>query len=300
MRRLPMMLMTAPALLLVMMAPAACRPLAGAWLGAGAQPPAPGAREIAYGTDALQRLDFWPARTKGAAPLVVFIHGGGWKRGDKDNATGAAKVTHLLDQGYAVASVDYRLVPTATVEEQATDVAHALSWLVGHAAALGVDGGRIVLMGHSAGAHLAALVGTDMRYFGDAGLAPGAVRGIVLLDGAAYDVPRQIAQAGDFMRGTYQQAFGDDPARQRALSPTFAAAAPNAPDFLILHVERADGTAQSAELADALRRAGTPAEVVGFPGKGLRGHVQINRRLGETDYPATAVVDTYLRRVFGR
>lgn len=265
----------------------------------GQQAPAPGGVEIAYGSDPLQKLDFWRASAPNA-PLVIFIHGGGWKRGDKANATGAAKVTHYLAAGYAVASIDYRLVPAATVEQQAQDVADAVAALRTQAVKLGIDPARIVLMGHSAGAHLAALVGTDPAYFAKAGMQPDAVRGVILLDGAAYDVPRQIAEGGNFMHDTYLQAFGSDPARQKALSPTFQVAAPNAPDFLILHIAREDGTVQSIALGAALRAAGTPAEVKGVEGKGLRGHMEINRKLGEPDYPATVVVDAYLKRRFAR
>ena len=267
--------------------------------GRSQETPAPGKIDIAYGADPLQHIDFWRADGPDA-PLVIFIHGGGWKRGDKSNATGAAKVAHSLAASYAFASIDYRLVPAATVEQQAQEIADAVAALRAQAATLGVDASRIVLMGHSAGAHLAALVGTDARYFAKAGLNPDAVRGVILLDGAAYDVPRQIAEGGNFMHDTYVQAFGNDVARQKALSPTFQVAAPNAPDFLILHIARVDGTVQSIALGAALRAAGTPAEVKAVEGKGLRGHMEINRKLGEPDYPATALVDAYLKRRFAR
>ncbi|GLH78561.1 hypothetical protein SSBR45G_34700 [Bradyrhizobium sp. SSBR45G] len=257
------------------------------------------AAEYAYGSDPLQRLDFWQARGGTAAPLVVFVHGGGWMRGDKRNATGAAKVEHLLAQGYAFASIDYRLVPSASVEQQAADVAAAVAWLRNNAGRLGIDPARIVLMGHSAGAHLVALVGTDPRYLAAAGLSLRDVGGIVALDGACYDVARQIADSGRFMTDTYIQAFGTDPARQRALSPTLQAAKPNAPAFLILHVDRADGTAQSEALGAALMQAGTPAEVEAVRGTGLRGHIEINRELGNASHPATAIVDAWLRRTIG-
>ena len=260
---------------------------------------APGGQTMAYGKDGSQLLDYWPADAK-KAPLVIFVHGGGWKRGSKDNATGAEKVGHYHGLGFAFASVDYRLVPDATVEQQARDVADAVAFLRGKAGSLGFDPDHIILMGHSAGAHLVALVGTDMRYFAGAGLKPDAVRGIVTLDGAAYDVPRQMAEGGRFMAATYEQAFGTDPARQRALSPTFHAEQPNAPGFLILHVDRADGTAQSEELAAALRKAGTPVEIAALEGQGLRGHMQINRAMGDPDYPGTAIVDRYLKRLFGQ
>lgn len=262
------------------------------------EPRGAGATEYAYGREALQKLDFWRSKVSTPAPLVVFVHGGGWKRGDKRNATGTAKVMHMLEQGYAFASVNYRLVPDANVEQQAADVATALAWLRGNAARLGIDPGRIVLMGHSAGAHLVALVGTDPGYLRAAGLSPSHIRGIIALDGACYDVPRQMVEGGRFMRATYMQAFGEDPARQRALSPTFHAAAPNAPAFLIPHVDRADGKAQSEALAAALGRAGTSVEVRAFSGTGLRGHMEINRSLGDPDYPATPVVDAWLARVF--
>jgi arylformamidase len=159
----------------------------------------------------------------------------------------------------------------------------------------------IVLMGHSAGAHLVALVGTDERYSeSGAGLSFADIDGVIPNDGAAYDVPAQMQDGGRFMQDTYVQAFGTDPVRQRALSPTLQAATPNAPRFLLLHVQRADGVKQAEGLAAALRKAGTGVEVASFPGSGLKGHAEINRKLGEPDYPATPVVDKWLQAAFGR
>ena len=232
-----------------------------------AKPPAAAAAQtIAYGRDPLQVLDFWPAQraagtAAGPAPLIVFVHGGGWKRGSKDNAAGGWKQVHYPGLGYAYASINYRLVPQATVEQQAADVAAALRALLDRADTLGIDRGRVVLMGHSAGAHLVALVGTDEQYLRGAGLSFRDLRGVIPLDGAAYDVPRQIAEGGRFMHDTYLEAFGSDPARQRALSPTIQAAAPNAPAFLLLHVQREDGVAQNKALAAALAGAGTQVAI---------------------------------------
>lgn len=259
---------------------------------------------LSYGTEALQTLDFWPGTQNGAArkkpaPLVVFVHGGGWKRGDKDSATGRYKVAHYTGEGYAFASVNYRLVPEATVEQQAQDVADALAALLKQADSLGIARGKVVLIGHSAGAHLVALVGTDPQYLRKAGLSYSDIRGVIPIDGAAYDVPAQMQDAGRLMGGTYRQAFGSEPSRQRALSPTLQAAAPNAPQFLLLHVQRTDGVRQAQELETALRKAGTKVEREGFPGRGLPGHMQINRELGNPDYAATGVVDRWLARVFG-
>lgn len=166
-----------------------------------------------------------------------------------------------------------------------------------HAGELGVDASRIVLMGHSAGAHLVTLVGTDPRYLGAAGLSLSMVKGIIALDGAGYDVARQAAGAGPALRDIYAAAFGTDAARQQDLSPVFHAAAPNAPAFLIVHIDRADAATQSEALGAALRQAGTAVETSGVDGQGLRGHMEINRSLGSLDAPATRVVDTWLRRL---
>lgn len=285
-----------PALLLAEPAPGARlrERLAERWASA---PENEGMVELAYGKDPLQKLYYWRPKKPGS-PLVVFVHGGGWKRGDKRDASGQ-KASHFREQGYGFVSLNYRLVPTNTVEEEAQDVASALAFLIQQADTLGFDQTKIVLMGHSAGAHLSALVGTDMHYLKKAGLVPKSLCGVIPLDGACYDVPTQIAEGGKFMHDTYVQAFGNDVTRQTALSPTHHAAAPNAPEFLILHVQRIDGTRQSRALGEALTKAGTKAEVHGFHGVGLRGHAEINRRLGDPDYPATPVVDQWLKQVFG-
>ncbi|WP_374530775.1 alpha/beta hydrolase [Novosphingobium sp.] len=263
-------------------------------------PKAQGKQTFAYGSDPLQVLDYYPAvGAKAPAPLVIFVHGGGWKRGSKDNADGGWKAPHYTQAGYAYASINYRLVPEATVEQQAADVSAAIAALIARAPQLGIDTSRIVLMGHSAGAHLVALVGTDERYLKGAGLSFTNLKGVLPIDGAAYDVPRQIADGGRFMHDTYLQAFGTDPQRQRALSPALQAAAPNAPAFLIIHVQRQDGIAQAKELQAALQKAGTPAERRDFPGTGLRGHAEINRSLGDPAYAATPVVDAWLKTLFG-
>jgi len=273
-------------------------------------PQAPAGQAIAYGRDPLQSLDFWPAVQKFSptekyrdvrpAPLIVYVHGGGWQRGSKDNATGKWKPVHFPQQGYAFASINYRLVPAARVEDQAADVAMAVKALVDRAASLGIDPHRVVLMGHSAGAHLVALVGTDERYLKAAGLSFADVAGVIPIDGAAYDVPAQMQDGPGIMQQTYRQAFGTDPSRQRQLSPTLQAAGPNAPAFLLLHVQRPDGVRQAKALEAALKAAGAAVERKDFPGEGLQGHAQINRGLGDPAYPATAVVDDWLKRVAER
>ena len=258
-------------------------------------------RTITYGADKMQSVDYWsptvPA-SKVRPPLIVFVHGGAWSRGNKTNGTGRWKEAHYPGLGYAFATLDYRLVPTVRIEDQASDIANALRALINQSETLGFDPHRVVLMGHSAGAHLVALVSTDPAYLTKAKLSFADIAGTVAIDGAGYDVAEQIDADKFFLRREYIQAFGTDTARQRALSPTFQAGSPNVDHFLLLHVERPDSARQTDELAIALRRGGSQVQVNGFEGKGLAGHMTINRRLGDPTYSATPIVDAWLEKLF--
>ncbi len=99
------------------------------------------------------------------------------------------------------------------------------------------------------------------------------------------------------LRPLYTQAFGGDSDRQIALSPAMQAAAPNVANWMLLHVNRADGLRQAEILTAALRRAGSTVDVVPLPGSGLFGHVASNRRLGDPAWPGTAVVDQWVDRI---
>lgn len=261
-------------------------------------PTAPATVEVSYGEAPRQRLDFTPAGPGAGpgAPLVLFVHGGGWMMGDKRVAGHMAAYFH--DRGYAFAAVNYRLVPEATPAEQAADVAAALARLLADSAEFGIDRRRVMLIGHSAGAHLAALVGTDPSYLGAERLPISTIGGIVLLDGAGYDVAAQMGRGGPLVRRMYARAFGDDPAFQRRVSPAAHVAAPNAGRFLILHVvSRADDSgAQSERLGAGLRAAGTPAELGAVPGS----HSAIFRQYGEPGHRATALVEAFAADLFGR
>ncbi|MBV8227600.1 MAG: alpha/beta hydrolase [Verrucomicrobia bacterium] len=107
-----------------------------------------------------QQLDLYIPTEGKDIPLVVYIHGGGWEHGDKAGDSLNPIQLQLLWDGYAMASVNYRLAPAATWPAQIQDCKAAIRWLKAHAHQYGYDPGRIAVMGASVGGHLAAMLGT--------------------------------------------------------------------------------------------------------------------------------------------
>ncbi len=238
-------------------------------------------------------------------PIVVMVHGGGWRAGDKAlEAVVWPKATWFLQRGCAFASVDYRLAPAATPREQARDVGAAVALLVARGAELGLDPERVVLIGHSAGAHLAALAVTDPTAFGaPADGAPPArapvsaticatICAVVCLDTAAYDVPRLLAEV-PARRATLEPVFGRDPEAQRLASPRAHVTPdrPVPPALLVWTGQRADARAASEDFAAALVAAGHRAEVWNAA---HTDHGGVNRGLGAPGDPTTRAVARFL------
>ena len=151
-----------------------------------------------------QSLDLYLREGLTDAPVVLYVHGGSWVRGDKARAL--FKPTALVPEGYLFASMNYRFRPAASLAEMAQDVATAAAWLKRHAAKYGGDGSRIALMGHSAGAHLVAAVGTNEAFMEAAGATLADLSGVVAIDTAMYNVPVQMKNAG----AAHANAFGTD------------------------------------------------------------------------------------------
>jgi arylformamidase len=225
-----------------------------------------------------QSLDVYAPVGGAEMPVIVWIHGGAWSIGDKDRVEAKAKAFN--ERGMVLVSINYRLHPDADYQGQAADVARAIHWVHNHIADHGGSAESIFLMGHSAGAHLAALVATDGRYLEAQGLTLSDLMGVVLLDGAAYDIPRQIDLALlPRMKEMYRKVFSEDAAKQQAASPiTYVAPDKGIPPFLIMHVaSRRDGRLQSESLAKALSNAGASATVFSAENKT---HTTINLDIG--------------------
>lgn len=251
-----------------------------------------GARRVAdvpYGDDPAQCYDLYLPREAVAAPLFVMVHGGGWSRGDKGLWRSVRnKVTHWVDRGYALASLNYRMQPQAGPLEQAEDLARALAHLQARAAAWGGDAARAVLVGHSSGAHLASLLAADASIGARAGVR--AWSGTVAIDSAAFDV-EAIMRGPHF--GLYDRAFGSDPADWREASPLHRLRAPlAAPLLAVCSSRRGDSCPQASAFADKARALGGRVDVLPLD----LSHGDLNELLGTPgDY--TEAVDAYLRSI---
>lgn len=239
----------------------------------------------------LRSLDVYAPTAGKDHSVMVWVHGGGWRKGDK--AQVGIKPQAFVTKGFIFVSVNYRLVPAVTYKEQTDDVACAIAWVKAHAKDYGGDPGQIYLMGHSAGAQLAALVATDDRFLKGAGLPLNTLRGVVLLDGAAYDVPKRIEQGTPKERPLFEEVFGKDGASQRDASATsHVSKGKGIPPFLIVHVDREVARVQSENLAKLLVEAGVPAKAVPAEGKT---HVSLNEDLGTPDDVPTRLVFLFLK-----
>ncbi len=250
-------------------------------------------RDIAYAApeNARQTLDVYSPSEGKNHPIIVWIHGGGWRIGDKRGVQ--QKPQAFVDKGFVFVSTNYRFVPNATMDGIAGDIAKAIKWAHDHAEEYGGDPKSIFVAGHSAGAHLAALVCTDESYLKAEGLSLSNIKGCFPVDTAVYDAVKQIKDRGPRRSRLYTSAFGPSEKLQEKYSPiTHVAKDKEIPPFLILHVaSRPDSTAQSKAFAKALQAAGVEAKTVAGEGKT---HGTINHDLGMPDDAPTKAVFAFL------
>jgi acetyl esterase/lipase len=218
---------------------------------------------VAYGSHPRQRLDVYrPAVAHGEpVPVVVFFYGGSWKRGDRASYRFVGEA--MAEHGFLAVIADYRTWPEVRFPAFVEDAAAVTAWSRRHAPAYGGDPRRVVVAGHSAGAHIASLLVLDPRYLAAQGLAPGDIAGFVGLAGPYAFHPLEIRS----VRPVFEHLADIDQARPI----TFANA--SAPPVLLLH-GTADTTVlakHSRELAGALAASGASAELREYPGIGHAG-----------------------------
>ena len=210
----------------------------------------------AYGANPRQRLDVYaPTDAGGPRPIIVFIYGGSWSTGSKDGYGFLGRA--LAARGFVVAIPDYRLYPEVRFPAFIEDAAAAVAWARAHAAEIGGDPDRIVLMGQSAGAYIAAMLALDERWLATAGVPREAIRGWAGLAGPydflPLDSPITI------------RTFGDAPDLP-ATQPINFAGAGDPPTFLGHGADDTTvGPYHSERVAARLMAAGVPVEHKVYP-----------------------------------
>ena len=247
-------------------------------------------RDVAYGSDPRQRMDVYlPAQVQGA-PVLLLVHGGGWRHGDKAHVRLVQnKLEHWVGQGVVLVSVNYRMLPDALPDVQARDVAQALAQAQQQAASWGADARRFVLMGHSAGAHLVALLAASPEGLRAVGAQP--VLGTVVLDSGAMDVV-QTMQARH--APLFDAAFGSDQDFWRAVSPQHQLRAGAAPLLVVCSSQRRAPCQQARQFAERGQPLGVRVDVL----PQALSHGDINEQLG-LQGPYTDAVDGFLRSLPG-
>jgi acetyl esterase/lipase len=220
------------------------------------------ALDVPYGPHPEQRLDVFTPGSGGAAPLVVFVHGGGWSVGDK--AQYAAVGDHLARAGLVTVLVNYRLSPAVKHPTHAQDVAQAINWCYRNAARCGADPERLCLFGHSSGAHLVALVTLEPSYLAAEGMDTSIIRRVIGVSGVAYDLDERYAAM--VVAPFFTPVFGEDATRWKQAAPMQYIDG-TAPPFLLIHGlgDTEAPPAGTEVFAAALQQAGVPTKLVLVP-----------------------------------
>lgn len=273
-------------------APAAGCSLVGAFNAVAGRDPGGALAEsgIAFGPHPRHRLDIYrPSETSGRRPVVLFIYGGSWVNGRRQEYAFVGSALAAL--GYVTVIADYRLGPETVFPGFLDDGALALRWMQTEIAAHGGDGARIAVVGHSAGAYNAAMLALDRRRLRAAGVEPGGLRAFAGLAGPYDFFPWDSP--------TSRAAFGAWPNPEQTQPINFASA--SAPPALLATGD-ADETVRPSNthaLAARLRAAGASVEERVYPGIDHARILTSLARLDRTRAPVLADLASFLGRKLG-
>ena len=238
-------------------------------------------RNVAYGADKLQAMDVYLPPAAKAAPIILMVHGGAWRFGDKRHPPVVEnKVARWVPQGFIFVSVNYPMVPQSDPVEQTDDIARALAAVQAAAPGWGGDPAKVILMGHSAGAHLVSLLNADPSRATKLGAKPWL--GTVSLDSGALDVPAIMNHRHPRL---YDEAFGDDPTLWQASSPIHHLTKAGPPWLGVCSSNRVTSCGTNRTYAAKAKELGLRAETLGEP----LSHGEINAELGKPNAYTDAV-----------
>jgi len=250
--------------------------------------------EVPPGVDGnLLSLDVYAPKDAKDLPVMIYIHGGGWRTGDKRSIS--AKPGYFTSRGFVFVSLNYRLVPGVDLLTQLQDSANAIGWVKQNIAKHGGAPARLHLIGHSAGAHHVAILATNEGFLQKAGVALGDLKSVVELDTQALDVPEMMK---DNTNDLYAQAFGNDPAVWKQVCPRDNVAKDKGipPFFLVVANERGPKLTQASAFQKSLRDAGVRCEFVEAP---QHDHGSLNRAIGDRADKVTQAMEQFHDSILG-
>jgi acetyl esterase/lipase len=235
-------------------------------------------------------------------PVVIWVHGGAWCLGDKSNGM-TNKKNLFASLGYILVSVNYRLSPypyelnnpdRIKFPVHNTDVADAIKWVYNHIANYGGNPEKIVLLGHSAGAHLVSLTGTNQSFLQQSGVPVTVVKGIASIDTEAYDIYHLVQNLNSNM---HINAFGNDSQENIAASPVRNIDSnSNIPRFFIAKRGNTDRLAAAEYFIQTLRQNNV---IVTELEANMYTHSEINNAIGKTgENIITPALKTFLETCF--
>ena len=254
---------------------------------------------IFYGKDKsnpdheLQTLDVYWQPGQPRQPAIIYLHGGGWAFGDKSEVN--SKPDYFVPNGFVFVSMNYRLRWDYQLFDQLEDVVAGIAWVKKNGSRYGIDTNRIVLMGHGAGAHLAALVATDARHLKAADMSLKDLRAIVAIDSLSYDIPRVHKELGSFVeRRQHRLVFGENKKVQMEASPIHhVKPGIGIPGFALLYVpDNEASTLQAQAFAKVLIDA--KVNTVMIPGN-TKTNLSIDVELGRAGDISTGALMAFLR-----
>ncbi len=226
-----------------------------------------------------KQLDIYtPENSNQKLPVLIHIHGGGWRRGDKKLQRKHGEF--YSNRNIIFVNINYRLTPEVKHPTHAEDCAEAVAWVFKNLEKIGGNRDRVFISGHSAGAHLAALLGTDASYLNKYNIHPSQLAGIIPVDTASFDLLSNRNER--FVKNLVDNAFGTDEATLKSASPMYHINTnQDYPDFLIFASGKRDSAInQSKELSRRLSETGNNAKVMVIDGYN---HRDMNLGMREED-----------------
>ena len=239
-----------------------------------------------------QVLDIYAPPDAEGLPVTMWFYGGGWRSGDKRLFEHLGRALAL--RGIITVAANYRLTPEVQFPVNAEDCAAATAWAYRNISRFGGDPELLFLAGHSAGAHLAAMIALDSQFMEKAGLSNELIRGVVMISGAT-DLSAHVGSTVFTTREHIEETFGSTQEKLVRASPLHWVSSDD-PPFLVITAEKdPEGLQQQGkDLADSLRDAGVLARYISVKG---RDHFSIVRRFGPGDDTTANSAAEFIRRM---